>query len=221
MAYVQTLNPHRRALTIGVVGVLHAALGYALIIGFAATMLEKVDILVPTRQWPAEPTTPEIEPTVAPSPASAANPLTAPQPKLALGAQDGATVIELSPGPTPSGFTGAIELGPIGLAPSPSASFAPRGAMPLGSPGRWATSADYPATALREEREGVARFRVTVGADGRVNNCEIISSSGSSDLDRATCANVAKRARFKPATDENGAEVSGSYTSAVKWEIPG
>lgn len=61
---------------------------------------------------------------------------------------------------------------------------------------------------------------MTIGADGRVRNCEILASSGSADLDRATCANVAKRARFKPATDDTGAAVSGSYSSAVKWQIP-
>lgn len=62
---------------------------------------------------------------------------------------------------------------------------------------------------------------MTIGADGRVRNCEIVASSGSADLDRATCTNVAKRARFNPATDATGAAVGGSYTSAVKWEIPG
>lgn len=62
----------------------------------------------------------------------------------------------------------------------------------------------------------MARFRVTIGADGRVRNCELLASSGTADLDRAICANVAKRPRFKPATDEDGAVVSGSYTSAIK-----
>ena len=79
---------------------------------------------------------------------------------------------------------------------------------------------NFLAAALREQREGVARFRVTIGPDGRVRNCEITASSGSPDLDRATCANVAKRARFKPAIDASGATVSGSYASAVKWQIP-
>jgi protein TonB len=53
-----------------------------------------------------------------------------------------------------------------------------------------------------------------------VKGCEVTASSGSSDLDAATCANVAKRARFNPATDESGARVAGSYSSAVRWEIP-
>ena len=221
MAYVQTQNPHRRALTIGAVGVLHAALGYALVTGFAATMIEKIDFLVPTRQWKADPPPPPPVPSVEPS-KTVDTKLTAPRPELDLGPRE-TTVTEfaLTPLTPPTGLVGPLDPGPLAPSPSPSASFTPRAASPLGSPGKWATTDDYPAAALREEREGVARFRVTIGADGRVRNCEILASSGSSDLDRATCANVVKRARFKHATDDIGAAVSGGYTSAVKWEIPG
>lgn len=221
MAYVQTQSTHRRTLTIGAVGVLHAALGYALVSGFAATMIPKIDFLVPTRQWKADPPPPEPVPTVEPS-KKIDTTLTAPRSEIELGPRETtATEFTLPPLTPPTGLPGLGDPGPIVPSPSPSASFTPRAAMPLGSPGKWATSDDYPAAALREVREGVARFRVTIGADGRVRNCEILASSGSSDLDRATCANVAKRARFKPATDDTGATVSGSYTSAVKWEIPG
>ena len=220
MAYAQTQNPQRRALTIGAVGALHVALGYALVTGFTATMIEKIDFLVPTRQWKAEPPPPEPQPTAEPSKAVDQQRLTAPRPDLDLGPRETtATEFVLTPLTPPTGLGGPLDPGP--LLPSSSASFTPKGATPIGSPGKWATTDDYPAAALREEREGIARFRVTVGTDGRVRNCEILASSGSSDLDRATCANVAKRARFKPATDDTGATVSGSYTSAVKWEIPG
>ena len=221
MAYVQTPSSHRRTLTIGAVATLHVALGYALVTGFAATIFERVDILVPTRSWKDDPPPPSPEPGVEPSQAADSHPLTAPKAKIELGPNDNsATTFDLYPQPQPTGLATA-EAGPLPPEPVPSASFTPRGATPVGSPGKWATASDYPAAALREEREGVARFRVTIGADGRVRNCEILASSGSSDLDRATCANVARRARFKPATDDTGATVSGSYTSAVKWEIPG
>ena len=222
MAYVQTPSPHRRTLTIAAVAALHVALGYALVTGFAATMIEKIDFLVPTRQWQPDPPPPAPQPTVEPSKAVDQQRLTAPRPDLDLGPRETTTTeFVLTPLTPPTGLGGTLDPGPLLPSPSPSASFTPKGATPIGSPGKWATSDDYPAAALREEREGVARFRVTIGADGRVRNCEILASSGSSDLDRATCANVAKRARFKPATDDTGATVSGSYTSAVKWEIPG
>ena len=221
MAYVQTQNPQRRALTIGAVGVLHAALGYALITGFAAEFVKDVYTYMPTADYPADPPPPSPVPSVEPS-KTVDQALTAPRPDLDLGPRETtATEFTLVPLTPPTGLVGPLDPGPVLPMFSPSASFTPRAATPLGSPGKWATTDDYPAAALREERAGVSRFRVTVGADGRVRNCEILASSGSSDLDRATCANVAKRARFKPATDETGATVSGSYTSAVKWEIPG
>ena len=221
MAYVQTPSSHRRTLTIGAVATLHVALGYALVTGFAATIFERVDILVPTRSWKDDPPPPSPEPGVEPSQAADSHPLTAPKAKIALGPNDNsATTFDLYPQPQPTGLATA-EAGPLPPEPVPSASFTPRGAVPLGSPGKWVSTDDYPASELRLEHEGVSRFRVTVGADGRVRNCEVTASSGFPALDRAACTNVAKRARFKPATDASGATVGGSYTSAVKWEIPG
>ncbi len=114
---------------------------------------------------------------------------------------------------------------PMVLVPPPPAApppprFTPKGAAPKGNPGNWATSNDYPARALREEREGTTGFRVTVGPDGRVTDCQITSSSGHSDLDQATCDNVRRRARFAPATDGEGNPTSGTYQNRVRWVIP-
>lgn len=221
MAYIATPSSPRRTLTIGAVATLHLALGYALVSGFAATVWEKVDVLMPTTSWKDVPP-PEPVPTIAPKPATDDTRIFSPKPVIDFATKDtGATVVDLLPMPQPSAQPGPADPGPVVPSASPSASFTAKGAVPLGSPGKWATSDDYPPAALREERVGVSRFRVTIGTDGRVRNCEIVASSGSPDLDRATCANVAKRARFKPATDDTGAAVSASYTSAVKWEIPG
>jgi len=60
---------------------------------------------------------------------------------------------------------------------------------------------------------------VTVGTDGRVVDCTITSSSGSPDLDAATCTNVTRRARFKPAL-ENGQPVQATYSNRIRWVIP-
>jgi protein TonB len=59
-----------------------------------------------------------------------------------------------------------------------------------------------------------------VGADGKVSSCQVTSSSGSPDLDEATCSNVTRRARFNPATDGEGQPTSGSYSGRVRWVIP-
>jgi protein TonB len=223
MAYVQTPSTHRRTLTLGAVAALHAAAIYALVSGFAATVWEKVEVRIPIRDYPADPPPPEPVASADPRPAIDETRTFVPKSAIEFTPKDGGeTIIDLTPLPQPTGLPGFADPGlPVQPSPSPSATFTQRGPAPLGSLGKWATPDDYPAAALREEREGVARFRVTVGTDGRVRNCEITASSGWADLDRATCTNVAKRARFKPAIDGSGAAVSGSYSSAVKWEIPG
>jgi protein TonB len=220
MAYFDQPTAQRRTAVLGTVAALHAGAIYLLLTGFAVTIWDKVDAVLPARSYPAEPPPPPPEPSVAPSPEASVQPLVAPKPAIDLDRSNTtATVIDLLPLPSPTALPSLPAADPI--IPSPTPSFIPAPARPLGDPGRWATSDDYPARALREERQGTTRFRVTVGAHGRVRNCEIVASSGSPDLDAATCANVARRARFTPATDATGARVSGSYSNAVRWEIPG
>ena len=218
MAYVQTPSPTRRLAALGGVALLHVAAVYALLSGFAVTIYESLDDRLRARQIPAEPPPP-------PAPEASADPreppLLAPKPLIDLNRSPReATIIDLLPvEPRPLPTLPARDPLPLPQ-PSASASYAAKAAIPLGNPGKWATSDDYPARALREEREGTTRFRVTIGPDGRVRNCEVTASSGSSDLDKATCESVAKRARFRPATDDTGASVTGSYANAVRWEIP-
>jgi TonB family protein len=96
----------------------------------------------------------------------------------------------------------------------------PRATIPVTNPGSWVSTDDYPSSALREEREGTSGFSLAVGADGRVLSCSITASSGSADLDAATCANITKRARFYPATDKKGRPILASYANRVTWRIP-
>ena len=109
---------------------------------------------------------------------------------------------------------------PVAAPQPPPPKFTPKGAVPKGAPGNWATTNDYPTRALREERAGTTSFRVSVSADGRVSSCSITGSSGSPDLDEATCSNVTRRARFTPATDGEGNPTTGSYSGRIRWVIP-
>ena len=215
MAYVQAQSPNRRAITLTGVAALHVALAYALLSGFAVDVYQTLDRELIARHIPADP---PPEPVVEPVRNPDETKLVAPRPRLVLERSSEPTIVELTPiVPSPLPSTPTVDPLPL---PSATASYARKAATPLGSPGKWATSDDYPTAELRREVEGTARFRVTVGVDGRVRNCEIVSSSGSPGLDRATCENVARRARFKPATDGTGAAVSGSYSNAIRWEIP-
>ncbi|MDE2172112.1 MAG: energy transducer TonB, partial [Sphingomonadales bacterium] len=101
---------------------------------------------------------------------------------------------------------------------------APKGpaipATPRGDPGSWVTSEDYPSAPLREGAQGTTGFRITIDTSGKVAGCEITSSSGNDQLDKATCQYLTRRARFKPAQDSDGHPMMGSYASRVKWVVP-
>ncbi len=104
--------------------------------------------------------------------------------------------------------------------PATTLSQAARPPKPQGSPAKWITLADYPDSAIRAGRQGSVAFRLSIGRDGRPSGCAITTSSGSSDLDDATCKNVVKRARFTPAQGQNGEAVDGVYESRVTWTLP-
>ena len=84
----------------------------------------------------------------------------------------------------------------------------------------YVSDSDYPAAAIRSEEQGTARFRLTVGADGRVTGCTITGSSGSSALDSATCRIMKQRARFTPARDGAGNPATDTVSNAIKWVLP-
>jgi len=79
---------------------------------------------------------------------------------------------------------------------------------------------DYPKSAFVHHQEGTTLFSVTVGTDGRARDCMITKSSGSADLDEATCKAVLKRARFTPATDEHGMPIEAPFSSRMNWRFP-
>ena len=104
--------------------------------------------------------------------------------------------------------------------PSPKPTFVPRAAKPRNAPGGWATTNDYPARDLREGNQGVTSFTLVIDANGKVQSCTVTASSGHPGLDQRTCEKVAQRAHFEPATDGEGHRVAGSYSNAIRWQIP-
>jgi len=93
-------------------------------------------------------------------------------------------------------------------------------AVPKGNPGLWVETDDYPPSALREEGQGVVRFKLAINAAGVPVNCTVTQSSGRSDLDDTACRLIVERARFSPAKDARGRPVAGSYENSVRWAIP-
>jgi len=199
-----------------VVAVLHIVVGYALVTGLAYEAFKKVKevtaaINIEEEKPPEEPPPPPPKQDTPPPP------IVAPPPAISINtAAPSVETVTVAPPPAPVFTTAAPPPPP----PPPPPRFQPKGAAPKGNPGNWATSNDYPSRALREEREGSTGFRVTVGTDGKVAECSVTRSSGSPDLDQATCENIRRRARFTPATDGEGNPTTGSYSSTIRWVIP-
>lgn len=86
-------------------------------------------------------------------------------------------------------------------------------------PATWATSLDYPPVAKKERREGTVEFLVRYGTNGKPTDCEIVSSSGHTDLDEQTCRLVKARARFRAGKNNEGETVGGTYQNRVNWHL--
>ncbi|WP_081590475.1 energy transducer TonB [Blastomonas sp. AAP53] len=219
MAYADQQASGNKIVSLVVVALIHIVVIYALVTGLAysavKSVAEKLNVVDVEEEViePEEPPPPPPDQPITPPPVVTPPPIVRTPPTSA-------PVITTTQTPPPV-FTPTpiVAPPPAPPAPPPAPSKA-SGASPRGNPGNWATPNDYPARALREERAGTTRFRVSIGPDGRVTGCEITGSSGHADLDEATCKNVTRRARFKPALDSAGNPIADSYSNAVRWEIP-
>jgi len=215
MAYADQQMSGNKITALIIVALIHIVVGYALVTGLAYSAAKQILKKVTTVDI-KEPEKPKEPPPPPPKQEAAPPPPVAPPVKINVSvAPPPIETVQVAPPPPP-----AIVLAPPPVVAPPPPRFTPKLAQPKGRPGDWVTTNDYPSRALREEREGTTGFRLSVGPDGRVTNCEITSSSGSPDLDAATCDNLRRRARFTPATDGEGQPTSGSYSSRTRWVIP-
>jgi len=97
---------------------------------------------------------------------------------------------------------------------------APVGPVPVGNPGEWIATSDYPAIATLNLLEGTTAFRLAVDQTGKPTGCEVVTSSRFDVLDDATCELLLRRARFVPGRDAAGKPVAGSFASRVRWVVP-
>ena len=225
MSYLnQAQDPRRKAAAVAATVGVHAALGLVVVTGLTVAGVGPIDLgRKPIVQFPVDPPPPPPTPTPTAAIEPTAPAPTAPMPPIPL---------PPAPGPARDVFDPNKPIVPevpytvpspaptLAPAPSPRPAFAPKAARPSNEQARWISNDDYPSRALRAEAEGLARYRLIVGTDGRVSSCEITTSTGNAQLDEATCRLIARRARFEPATDETGAKVLDSYTGTVRWQIP-
>ena len=96
---------------------------------------------------------------------------------------------------------------------------APSGPHPLAPLGTLISAADYPLVAKAQGVTGKVGFRLRVDTSGKPDGCVVSETSGSRDLDDATCDLMLARARFQPARGSDGAPTRGNYSTRVMWMI--
>ena len=211
MAYADQQMSGSRVVAIIIVALIHVALGYALVTGLAYSAFEKAVERVTTVDI-EEPPPPEEEPPPPPPEQELAPPPVTAPPTI-VRTNPTPTFIAPPPPPAPPVFAPPAPPAP----PPPPRTVEPaRARANLGS---YVSNDDYPASALRNEDEGTTGFRLTIGPDGRVTNCVVTSSSGSSALDTATCRIMRSRARFTPARDSNGQPTTDTQSARITWRI--
>lgn len=220
MAYADQQMGGNRVVSIVIVALIHVVIGYLLISGLAISAVKQVVERVTTVDIEEPPPPEEEPPPPPPEQPQAPPPPVAPPPPISI-----------APAPPPIQTQATIPppAPPAIMIPPPAPPAAPP-APPAPSQARGATTRNerswaariqdnYPARALREEREGTVGVRVTVTAQGRATNCQVTASSGSPDLDQAACQGMERYAQFNPALDAGGNPTEGSYSTRITYRI--
>ena len=218
MAYADQKMSGSRVVALIIVALIHVALGYAFVTGLAYQFVKKAQEELKTFEVDEPPPPPEEEPPPPPPDQPVQPPPVVAPPPIVRSNTPPPVIINTVPLPPP--VAPPIVIPPAPPPPPPAPPRVAKALSPRGNPGSWATDADYPPSALRAEEAGVTGFRLEVGPDGRVTNCSVTSSSGSSTLDDATCRLVTRRARFSPAEDASGNKIAATYSNRITWRIP-
>lgn len=221
MAYGDRVDPKSRAASIVMMSALVSLVLWGLAVGLDVDVVKKISEKLDVIDVKEEPPPPPEEPPPPP-----------PEQQLPPPPQ---VVIPPSPiqRPTPNTLTNTTPTPPRIFVPTPTITPPAPPAPPAPPPPKvdksrpisqagargLPTNNDYPSSAIRAGSSGTTRFRVSVGADGRVTSCNVTGSSGDSSLDRAACSILERRARFKPALDVDGNPTAGSWSSSIKWEL--
>jgi periplasmic protein TonB len=216
MAYAdQPALSTRKVVSISLVVLLHALIGYAFITGLAYNVVKKAAEELNVVDVAEEPPPPEQEPPPPPPEQKfEPPPIVAPPPIVQ-------TPVTIAPpivtAPAPPVITPAAPPAPP---PPPAPPRPSQAASPRGNPGQYFSSDNYPPAALRAEAQGRVVAQLQIGTDGRVTGCNVTTSSGNGDLDEATCRISLRRVRFTPAKDQAGNPIASSFTLPVRWVLP-
>lgn len=213
MAYADHSQGSSRTISIIIVALIHAVLGYAFVTGLgmkyvkkAAEQLNVIDVKEEPPPPDEEPPPPPPEKQVEPPP------VVTPPPIVQTPIQ--APPIQSVPKPPP------IVLPTPVAAPPPPPPVVSKAAGAKGNPANWISDADYPASAIRAEAQGTSAIAWEINEQGRVENCRVTSSSGNADLDDAACKAMIRRGRYTAAVDQNGNPIRSTASRRVVWRLP-
>lgn len=226
--------------------IVNAVIGYALIMGLRAVPLLQVPDEAAMALFDLMPPVPEEEPPPverdevddagaegAPAPAAAPTavekpvptPVVAPPPIVQVPAPLPAA--PPPPAPVPGDSTGAGGAGAgsgsgSGGSGAGAGSGNGRGSGEGGSFSRAKqTGGSFRRSDFPDGLRGVGRVRIgvryTIGPAGRVNECEVIDTSGYGEIDALTCRVIMERYRFRPARDPEGYAVSEVREEDYRW----
>jgi protein TonB len=239
-----SLHGKDRAAAAAGVALFHALLGYALLIGlrgeFAPAPVAESLKLLDLKELPPPPPVVSIpdKPTrteegAAAPPSLKANPSPIVAPKTPLPAKPVLPTVEKAL-PVPPGSdasAGVASEEGVGSGTGGEGMGSGSGGSGTGSGGGGSRPAeriagalanrDYPRSALRSRAQGNVAVRYTVGADGRVEDCRIMRSSGHPELDETTCRLIEKRFRYRPALDRAGRPTTATEYKSYDWYVPG
>lgn len=214
MAYADQSLSTRKIVSIGAVVLLHALIGYAFITGLAYNVVKNMARDLKVVDVVDEPPPPEQKPPPPPPEQKFEPPPIVAPPPIVQVQTIAPPVIMTAPAPP------VIHQEAPPAPPPPPAPVVSKAAGAKGDPQSWVTTDDYPPGALRDGREGVTKITWQINEQGRVENCQVTGSSGSSDLDEAACRLVTRRGRYSPALDQNGRPMRATAGRNVRWVIP-
>ncbi len=219
MAYAEQTMSTRKVVSLGAVVLLHVALGYAFISGLAMDVVKAVTTDTNVFDVAEEPPPPPDEPPPPPpeTPKTVEPPPVVTPPPIVQTQTIAPPVIRTVPVAPPPVITPTAPPAP----PPPPAPVISKAAGAKGNPGSWVTTDDYPPSAIRDGVQGKSTLTFDIDSAGRVQNCRVSASSGSSLLDETACRLVTRRGRYTPALDQNGAPTAGgSKTLTFTWRLP-
>ena len=216
MAYADqpTMTP-RKAVSIGLVTLLHVVIGYAFVTGLAFNVIKKAAQDLKVVDVKDQPPPPEQKP--PPPPPQQQNvpppPIVAPPPIV----QTPTLAPPVFTVPTPPPVAPPIT---VSAPPAPPAPVISQAATAKGNPASWITNDDYPPEAIRMEQQGVSNIAWTINETGRVENCHVVTPSGSAILDDTACRLVTRRGRYAPAKDQAGNPIKQTASIRFRWVLP-